>query len=93
MFYNMMSLLFVTVMTIGSEHIYMNFCLKNAVHQAVLLGDLPTPTVFWLSFQRLRMTCTGLGVVCNLIQEFDGFLERGWLATFQLASPSLASGA
>lgn len=34
MFYNMMSLLFVTVMTIGSEHIYMNFCLKAFLKEA-----------------------------------------------------------
>ena len=68
-----MGTLFVPIMAVGSEYLHMHLCLKNAVHQAVLLGDLPTPTLFGGSFQRLRMTCASLGVFGNLIQEFDGF--------------------
>ena len=87
-----MIVLLVAIMTISGKHIYMNFCLKNAIHQTVLLGNLPTPTVFWLSFQRLRMTCTGLGVVCNLIQEFDGFLKEAGSLRFSWQAPLWLQG-
>ncbi len=38
-------------MSIGRKHIYVCFCLEDAIYQPVLLGYLTTPTIFGLSSQ------------------------------------------
>ena len=85
--------LFVVIMAVGREHIHMNLCLEDTIHQAVFLGNLATPAVFRLSFQWFGMASASLRVVCNLVEQFDGFFIRCWFAAFQFASPSCASGA
>ena len=75
--------LFVVIMPIGREYIHMDLCLKDTIHQTVFLGNLATPAVFRLSLQWFWMACTCLRVVCNLVEQFDGFLIRCWFAAFQ----------
>ena len=79
--------LFVFVMTIRGEDVYMHFLFKDSVNQSVLFCNLTRPSVIRLPFKRLRMSRASLGVNGNFIEQLDGFLKAGRLTTFQLCQP------
>ena len=62
----------VTIMPISRNDQNHDFCIINAIHQSVLLTDLPTPSTLWPSFQRLRMTKSGLGMLFQFFYQLVG---------------------
>ena len=56
---------FVIIMTICGNHQHDDFLIKDSVNHPMLLGDFPTPSSFWLSFQRLWMPRSCHGVLCQ----------------------------
>ena len=69
-------------MSIGRKHIYVYFCLEDAIYQPVLLGYLTTPTIFGFTFQRFRVTCTHLRVYYALAYQLQMRLEVKWCILF-----------
>ena len=79
----------IVVMSIGREHINMDFHLENVIHQTMFLGDLTTPAILRLSFQWLRMACASLRMFCYLVEQFDSLFERCRFAALQLGKSLL----
>ena len=79
----------IIIMSIGREHINVNFCLENAIYQTMFLGYLTTPAILRLSFQWFRMSSASLRMLSNLIEQFDNFLERCRFATLQFGKSLL----
>ena len=74
-------------MPIGRKHIYIYFCLEDAIDKTVLLGYLSAPAIFGLAFQWLGMACTllrfsisvtdasGSKVVCSFLNSKIGTIK------------------
>lgn len=67
-------------MPIGSEDIYIDFNLEDAIYEPMLLGNLAAPPTFRLAFQRLWMTSPCLGMYSMkrkaLAKAFGSFLPN-----------------
>ena len=66
--------LFVIIMAVGREHEHNDFCVENAIHQAVFLYNLPAPSAFGLALQRFRVSETSRRM---FLQFFDKSLRLG----------------
>jgi len=77
-------MLLVIVMAVGRENIYIHLSLKDAVDQPMLPGNLPAPTVFGLSLQRLWVPQTGLWVLLQFFDKLTGLLEGGRLVPLKI---------
>lgn len=81
---------FVLIVPIGGENVNVDFLFKDSIHQSMLLGNLTRPSVFGLSFERLRMTCAGSGVTGNLVEQLNRFSKTGRLISLQLCQTLLS---
>ena len=79
-------------MPIGRKHIYIYFCLEDAIDKTVLLGYLSAPAIFGLAFQWLGMACTCLGCSTSSLSNLTAFLKLAGSLRFNFARSVSASG-
>ena len=75
----------VVVMAVRCQYKNDDLCFKYAIHQTVFLGYLATPSAFGLTFQRLRVSSTCLGVFAQLHQKTLCLLKSLRLKLFQFS--------
>ena len=80
----------ILIMSIGRKHIYIYFCLEDAIDKTVLLGYLSAPAIFGLAFQWLGMACTSFGMLHKFVKLLDRFFETGRFTPLQLCKVSFS---
>jgi len=79
-----MNYLFVIIMPISRQNIYVDFCLKNAINKSMFFSDFTTPSIFRFTFQWLRVAQSCFWVFIKLANESQRFFVSLWLKAQQV---------
>ena len=74
----------VAVMPVGRQDVHMDFCFEDSIDKSMLLCYFTTPSTFWLSFQRLRVSQSCLGMVVKFANESQSLLVSFWLISKEI---------
>ena len=83
--------LFVIIMPIGSNNVYVNLCIEDFVDESMLLRNLSTPLTCTVARELFGVTCACSRMIHQLVDQLHHFFVCIWIVTTKLRDVLLRS--